>query len=75
MMISYNSKLIGLAQIDNIMIKNELIANEVLIHSSKENTLDELTLTFDNKSSISKILLAIDELKTTSGINEITTRM
>ncbi|WP_316743565.1 MgtC/SapB family protein [Pedobacter antarcticus] len=75
MMISYNSKLIGLAQIDNIMIKNELVANEVLIHSSNENTLDELTLTFDTKSSISKILLAIDELKTTNGINEITTRM
>lgn len=74
-MVLYDSKLTGLSQIDDIMIKYELIANEVLVHSSKENTLDELTLTFDSKPSISKILLAIDELKSIKGVNEITTQM
>lgn len=75
MLVLYNSKLIGLGQIDGIMVKHELIANEVLIHSSNENALDELTLTFDNKSPISNILQAIDELKTTNGISEITTKI
>ncbi len=75
MIVSYNSKLIGLAQIDTIMIKYELVANEVLIHSSTENALDELTVTFDNKPPISKILLAVDELKITKGVSEITTQM
>lgn len=75
MLVLYNSRLIGLGQIDSIMIKHELIANEVLIHSSNENALDELTLTFDSKSPISTILLVIDELKMTNGISEITTKM
>lgn len=75
MMILYDSKLTGLTQIDAIMIKNELIANEVLIRSSNEDTLDELTLTFDHKPQISKILLAVDQLKKTKGISDITTQM
>lgn len=75
MVILYDSKLTGLTQIDAVMIKNELIANEILIHSSNEDTLDELTLTFDHKPQVSKILLAVDELKNTKGISDITTQM
>ncbi|WP_245943677.1 MgtC/SapB family protein [Pedobacter nutrimenti] len=75
LVVLYNSKIIKLAQIEGIMVKNELVASEILIHCSNENATDELTLTFDHKTPISKILQAIDELKITTGINEITSKM
>eukprot|EP01133_Synstelium_polycarpum_P013554 gene13554-15959_t len=75
LVVLYNSKVITLAQIERIMVKNELVVSEILIHCGNENTIDELTLTFDHKTPISKILQAIDELKITTGVNEITSKM
>lgn len=71
MTLSYNSKLISLGQIESIFIKYELVANEIFIHTNKEEAADELKVTFDYNSAPSKILSALDEFKTTEGINEI----
>lgn len=71
MTLSYNSKLISLGQIESIFIKYELVANEIFIHTNKDDAADELKVTFDYNSAPSKILSALDEFKTTEGINEI----
>ncbi|MBK1896668.1 MgtC/SapB family protein [Chryseobacterium paridis] len=71
MILSYNSKLISLAQIESIFTKYELVASEIFIHTNKDHTSDELKVTFDFNSAPSSILSALDEFKTIEGIQEI----
>ncbi|OJW80316.1 MAG: hypothetical protein BGO69_05335 [Bacteroidetes bacterium 46-16] len=71
MTLFFNSKLIALAQIESVFVKNELVTNEMWIHSNSGDNLDQLKVIFDIKSPISKIVVAIDELKAMNGVNEI----
>lgn len=75
MTLFYNSKLISLGQIESILMKYELSTNEIFIHSNKDSSSDELKVTFDYNSAPSKILSALDEFKSTEGINEINSQI
>ncbi|ASW73527.1 hypothetical protein IQ37_11105 [Chryseobacterium piperi] len=75
MTLFYNSKLISLGQIESILMKYELSTSEIFIHSNKDSSSDELKVTFDYNSVPSKILSALDEFKSTEGINEINSQI
>lgn len=71
MSLFFNSKVVALAQIEAIFVKNELTTDEIWIHANNSDRPDELKVTFDIKSPISKIVAAIDELKTMNGVSEL----
>lgn len=73
--VQFDPKRIGLAQIENVFRAHDLVATEMLAHSSNKDHLDQVKVTFNNRSHQSSILSAIDEIKKMDGVNELTYRM
>lgn len=71
----FNSKQIGLTQIESVLKNHDLNATEILVHSSNEDALDQLKITFNYRCDRSNILSAIDELEKMEGVNELTSRI
>jgi putative Mg2+ transporter-C (MgtC) family protein len=71
----FDPEQISLAQIENTIKKHALTATEISIHSSKDDALDQVKLTFSNKTIRTDILSALDEFKTMEGIREITSKV